>query len=476
VAGLVGVVVAGVSHLAIGGDEPWGLVVPLIAVGLCAWWSGIGPSLAAAAGALATLAAFDQAMLGSALGWPLGIFAPAALGTALAVSWMGAPWRAQRAAASANRASPSELIEASADPFLLLDERLRLSALNSAAELLLGGSREKLLGEPWQRILPEWIRNGFGSACERTAMSGKPTELGLSRKGRPWEARICPSGDGLAVCLRESRAGLEEAKAELKARDEMLCVASHEMRTPLSALQLQLQALQRFGGTRLERMTPERLQASLALATRQLDRLRKLVDNLLDFSRIGAGGLKLEPEEVDLSALARELVGRFEAQAREAGCELSADAARPVVGRWDRMRLEQIATNLVSNALKYGAGKPVELLVRGDGSTAWLVVRDRGIGIPAEQQERIFGRFERAVSGRDFAGVGIGLWITRKLVEAHGGTIQVDSKPGEGSTFSVILPREAATASPAKEPGTADAPQPEPQPPGEQLSAGHCER
>ncbi|MGZ3459899.1 MAG: sensor histidine kinase, partial [Archangium sp.] len=172
-------------------------------------------------------------------------------------------------------------------------------------------------------------------------------------------------------------------------------------------------------------------------------RLGALVDELLDAGRITAGRLKLEREEVDLATLARDAVGRMSEALARTGSEVKLVADAQVVGRWDRVRLEQVVGNLLSNAAKYGRGQPVEVRVEaGHDGRARLVVKDHGIGIAPEDQARIFERFERAVNGRQFHGLGLGLWISREIVESHGGHIQVQSAPGEGSTFTVELPRE----------------------------------
>ncbi|HSP79684.1 MAG TPA: HAMP domain-containing sensor histidine kinase, partial [Myxococcaceae bacterium] len=158
--------------------------------------------------------------------------------------------------------------------------------------------------------------------------------------------------------------------------------------------------------------------------------------------RIRAGRLALERETVDFASLLKDVVTRNEADAAGAGCQLILKADAPVVGRWDRLRLEQVVTNLLSNALKYGSSHPVELSVFQEGSTARLVVRDHGIGIAPENQARIFQRFERAVSERHYGGFGLGLWIVKQIVDSLGGDIRVESHPGQGATFTVTLPVE----------------------------------
>jgi signal transduction histidine kinase len=177
-----------------------------------------------------------------------------------------------------------------------------------------------------------------------------------------------------------------------------------------------------------------------------VSRLITLVDTLLDVSQLNEGRLRLEPAEVDLVALVRDVAGRMAGDVGAGGAAVVVEAPGPVVGRWDRVRLEQVATNLLSNALKYGGGTPVVARVEAGGGAAHLAVIDAGMGIPPAEQERIFERFERAEAARGYGGFGLGLWISRALVEAHGGAISVESAPGAGATFRVRLPLEGPPA------------------------------
>lgn len=230
------------------------------------------------------------------------------------------------------------------------------------------------------------------------------------------------------------------AQQAILARDEFLSIASHELRTPLTSLQLQSQSLLRLLQRSTSDIAPDKLISKLQLIERQTHRLTQLTDNLLDVSRIRLGRFDLRVEPVDLAQLARDLVARFEEQLREAGCVVHIVAEEPVVLATDRSRVEQIATNLLANAIKYGAGKPIEIVVERADGYARLHVRDQGIGIAPDHLERIFVRFERAVSSQNYGGLGLGLYIARQLVEALGGAIRVQSEVGVGSIFTVTLP------------------------------------
>lgn len=229
----------------------------------------------------------------------------------------------------------------------------------------------------------------------------------------------------------------------VRVRDDFLSIASHELKTPLTPLELKVTSLLRQAEANLESLLPaERVARELQIAQRQIRKMTELINELLDDSRISAGRLQLSIKEVNLSNLVQEVVARFHQQAVQAGCSIDVGiVGEPISGRWDPLRIEQVITNLLTNALKYGAGKPIHIRAEGGPSNAKLTVQDQGIGIPREHQSRIFDRFERAVTDQHFGGMGLGLYITRKLVAAHGGQIEVESEPGKGSTFTVELPR-----------------------------------
>jgi PAS domain S-box-containing protein len=238
-----------------------------------------------------------------------------------------------------------------------------------------------------------------------------------------------------------------EAREAVEARDIFLGVASHELNTPLTSLKLHVQGLQRA----LQALPPgavpvQGLDAKFQSAQRQLARLASLVRELLDVSRITAGKLKLEPEALDLAALVREVASRASEDAARAGSELRLSVPDAVPGTWDRLRLDQVLQNLLSNALKYGHGQPVDVTLEAGEDAVTLRVKDRGLGIAPEDQPRLFQRFQRVASERHYSGFGLGLWIVKQVLDAMGGTIHVESAPGQGATFTAVLPRQVSVS------------------------------
>ncbi|HZZ84564.1 MAG TPA: ATP-binding protein [Anaeromyxobacteraceae bacterium] len=238
-------------------------------------------------------------------------------------------------------------------------------------------------------------------------------------------------------------AGLfRSAREAVRARDEFLAIASHELKTPLTPLRLSVQLLQRaVARGDADRLAPERQEELIQRIGRQIQRLVGWFDNLLDVSVITGGRLRLTLEPFDLAEAVREVVERHAAELCEAGCSVTLRDPGAVLGRWDRMRIEQVFTNLLTNAAKYAPGRPVEVEVSADEGSARLLVRDRGPGIAAADQERIFRAFERATSYLKVSGFGLGLFIVHQIVAAHGGSVALTSVPGEGTTFTVALPR-----------------------------------
>ena len=329
-----------------------------------------------------------------------------------------------------------------------------ITSWNGGAEHLLGYAAHEAMGCPITTIFPAAMHDPI---CESYGQVGRGRRIRdidaamVTRQGVevPVSLALSPLVDdegttfGVSLVARDirdrNRAGQErerlvsELEEAVHLRDDFLSVASHELRTPVTALSLKLS---RLGDAATE---AERLR-QLEAATRVTRRLGTLVNDLLDVTRVRVGQLVLAYEEVDLCSVVRETVGRSEEQATRVGSVIALELPGAVVGSWDPRRLEQIVDNLVSNAIKYGAGRPIQVAVEADGAAARLSVTDGGIGISAEEQARIFERFRRATSSKSYSGLGLGLWITREIVNAFGGEIRVDSEPGRGSRFLVELP------------------------------------
>jgi PAS domain S-box-containing protein len=349
------------------------------------------------------------------------------------------------------------------------DAEGRVLFVNPAACRISGFKREELMGQPGHALLHHTRADGrhcAGEDCDLYAvMRGRAAraidgEVLWRRDGTsvPIEGMgtLLHGGQDIASVMvfrdvterlqieRERGRLVRELEEAISARDDFLSIASHELRTPLTPIRLSVQSLKRKGQS-LAAVIPKGLTAQLDTMDRQVGRLDTLINELLDVSRITVGRMDLELTEFDLSTLVREVVARFQQELDWGHHQVTLEVAGPIVGRWDRLRLDQVVSNLLSNAMKYGGER--KLIVLGAVATATgveLSVRDHGLGISPEDQERIFERFERLISVRHFGGFGLGLWIVRQIVEAHGGNVRVASTPGEGSTFTVEVPRLAS--------------------------------
>jgi PAS domain S-box-containing protein len=317
-----------------------------------------------------------------------------------------------------------------------------------------GRSPDAAMGRGWLSVVPDADAERVADVWSAGIAGGEEFTFELQMLGADgvarWRAaRMLPERDpdgrvvrwlGILTDMEDTRRLRDELAANLRLRDEFLQVAGHELRTPLSALKLRLYGVQR----RLGR--PEDAQKDLRIAVQQCDRLGDLAERLLDVSRLQSGQVDLHPEPTDLVEIARQVVERMSEEAARAGCDLQLLSPDSVPGTWDPLRIEQVLANLLSNAIKYGARKPIRIDIEASETTAWMVVRDEGIGIAAEAMQRIFGRFERAVSVRNYGGLGLGLYLVAQIVDGHGGRVRAASRPQHGATFVVELPRAARAA------------------------------
>ncbi len=246
------------------------------------------------------------------------------------------------------------------------------------------------------------------------------------------------------ILLSELRTAQDELHRAVRMRDDFMSIVSHELRTPLNGLVLETQLRKlRLNKGDTAAFTADKLKAMTERDERQINSLVRLIEDMLDVSRIRTGKLSIRPQRFDLAALVGRVLENYSAQIAAAGCEVSLSAAEPVTGLWDEFRIEQVVVNLLTNALRYGAKKPVDLRVRATPEGACIEVQDHGIGISAENLARIFQQFERVSSSEVTQGLGLGLFITEQIVASHQGTIEVESRPGQGSLFRVYLPLES---------------------------------
>lgn len=341
--------------------------------------------------------------------------------------------------------------------------------LNPAIMNLLFGGRpaSDLLGKPVKVALPELEGQGFSQILDEVYRTGKPfvgSKIRVSVKqadGREKEMFINftyqPRRNAenaitgiLAVVYEatdqvneenEIRSLAENLRAAIVVRDAFLGVASHELKTPLTSLKLQNQLNQRTlnrGG--LQAFTAESLRFAFTNVEKQIRRLTRLVEDMLDASRISTGKLTIDPIDLDLSSLVRETSLSFSGQLEAAGCKLSLDLEPDLQVRGDPLRLEQVLANLIINVIKYAAEAPVEIGLRNQGGRALLSVRDYGPGIPPKMRERVFNRFERLFPETQVSGLGLGLHISREIVLSHEGQIRVRDTEEPGARFEVELP------------------------------------
>ncbi|MBI2443005.1 MAG: HAMP domain-containing histidine kinase [Candidatus Levybacteria bacterium] len=232
------------------------------------------------------------------------------------------------------------------------------------------------------------------------------------------------------------------AKQEIKSRDEFLSIASHELKTPLTSMLLQIQrALHNIKNVSLANFSVEDLLKMLESTERQSSRLSKMINDLLNVSLISTRKLDLELEEFNISQLTKDVVEGFSEKFAKEGYAPRVDIHYPVVGKWDKVRVEQAITNLISNAIKYGDKKPIAITLANHNANVRITVSDHGLGIPHDQKEKIFALFERGnMNDKRYKGLGVGLYISNEIVKAHNGKIEIKSKEGKGSSFTMELP------------------------------------
>lgn len=248
------------------------------------------------------------------------------------------------------------------------------------------------------------------------------------------------AGRHLSAALERQRLR-EQADEALAQRDRFLAMASHELRTPLQALKLVLEVMATRAAAAADELPADWLRAKLGRAQVSAARIQLLVDTLLDTANLSKGGVVLHREHVDLAAVASGVIDGLRDQLEWSGCACRFTSSGVTDGHWDRLRLEIVVTNLVVNAMKYGAGRPIDVEVAGTEESVRLSVRDQGIGIADADRPRLFRPFERLTTDANVGGFGLGLWTVKQLIDALGGSVTLESTPGTGSLFSITLPR-----------------------------------
>lgn len=239
----------------------------------------------------------------------------------------------------------------------------------------------------------------------------------------------------------------QELERAVQMRDEFLSIASHELKTPVTSLKMQMQMLRERSKPEQGLMPPpERIVRAVESSLRQIDRLALLIEDLLDVARASASKLEFHIERAELGPFVEEVVGRHADHAQAAGCKVELRTEPGIYAQVDKFRLEQVLVNLLTNAFKYAPGTKVEVALGAGEGRALISVRDHGPGIPAGQQARVFERFERAQNSRNISGLGLGLYISREIVRGHHGEIRLKSTPGQGATFEVELPTTLGAA------------------------------
>lgn len=371
------------------------------------------------------------------------------------------------------------LVEDSADDAELLTRALRKSGYDVHARRVETATEfsEAITSERWDVILSDFSLPGFGGLAALRILQESGLDLPFiivsGTLGEAIAVEVMKAGAhdyfakghvvrlGAAIDREMREAARRRERASEKAREEeerekllqslretiavrdaFLSIASHELRTPVTALQLQVQSLQRTG-IRGD-LDPRVVEARIATISSQVARLAKLVTSLLDATRLTGGHVPLSLEPVELMDLVTEELAALEPLLQQAKSDVRVTGEK-VTGNWDRLRIQNAISNLLSNAAKFGEGKPVDITIHSDEKVARITVRDRGIGISAETVQKIFTKFERGVPREHYGGFGLGLWITKQCVTAHGGSIQVESLE-EGSKFTIELPLQVTAA------------------------------
>lgn len=351
--------------------------------------------------------------------------------------------------------------------FLACAESGLILDANRKAELLLGKTRSEIIGmhqdelhpaerrDEYRRIFSAHVRMGHSpqTPVEVVRADEKRVPVEISSSTMIIDGRRVILGlfrdvterhrihEELQQRYESEMAARGEAEAAVQARDEFLLVAAHDLKTPLATLKIQTDGMRKMEAS--GRLAPPVIEKGLKLIERQVERLIHLERSLMELALINEGKFELVKSRCDLAEIVQEVTGRYAPLLERAHCALESALGCGATGFWDRDRVERIVENLLSNAAKFGAGHPIRVDVTAAGEMVRLTISDQGVGIPSDQQERIFERFDRGSTATHYGGMGMGLFIVSKIVNAHSGAIRVESSPHQGASFIVELPIEA---------------------------------
>lgn len=369
-----------------------------------------------------------------------------------------------------SEARTRSVLENAIDAVVGMDEKGLVTQWNSQASLIFGYSSEEAVGRKMSDlIVPPEHREAHESGLKHYLRTGEGPVLNrrieitaLRKDGEifPIELSITPITKGREAefyafirDISDRKRAEARLQAAIRGRDEFISIASHELKTPITSLKLQFQmAARQIEAGDIRVFIEDAVRKRVSSVNRQLDRMTRLIEDMLDVSRVATGKLHLDRKNFDLSELARECAERFAEQLRSVGASLELDIENDVFFYGDEYRMDQVFSNLMTNAIKYGGGSSVRFSLRTAGDRIAVSVQDRGIGIAEEDRARVFERFERAVGSDNVSGLGLGLYISKQIVEAFGGKIRLESEVGKGSTFFVDLPRTKSETPLARHP------------------------
>lgn len=359
-----------------------------------------------------------------------------------------------------------QVLENAMDAVIQMDTEGNVNYWNLQAEKIFGWSKREAIGQKLSRlIIPPRYREAHEKGLSHFLMTGegpilnKRIEIEAIKKDGteiPVELSVTPlridNKFSFSAFVRDIserkkeqekiRVTEENLRSAIKARDEFISICSHELKTPLTSMRIQFQLAQKLyreGNPKV--FEKESVRKRIEISNKQLSRMGRLIDNMLDVSNISSGKLALEQKEVDLLVLTKEIIDSFQEQLEYSHIDLKIETkSPPFLIQGDAYRMEQVISNLLNNAIKYGNNNPVKIIFDHQGDKVLLSFVDEGLGIDPKNLKMIFNRYDRGMDSSKISGLGLGLYLSKQIVEAHKGQIKVESVVGKGSTFTVEFP------------------------------------